>query len=229
MTVLPQGGMHPPTQQFHRWDLRSPLPRMGTENCCMFVPPQVVVLFPFLLLDLQLFLISCFCSQLITYQWNPVAVSSQKMKRKHPVKSLCSRRYFQHTHAIEWFCPPLEGPEEASLFPRQWDPAGSPTFPWNKSMNLGLRLNPTAAENHICLDRKLEYCMWNWWLCGLLKVGHILKLVEKFSSSIKEANLLEARPTPEKAKGWLNPRPEKKNVGIRWTYRCSFAKIATCL
>lgn len=55
--------------------------------------------------------------------------------------------------------------------------------------------------------------MWNWWLCGLLKVGHILKLVEKFSSSIKEANLLEARPTPEKAKGWLNPRPEKKMLG----------------
>lgn len=44
----------------------------------------------------------------------------------------------------------------------------------------------------------------------MLKVGHILKLVEKVSSSIKEANLLEARPTPEKAKGWLNPRPEKK-------------------
>lgn len=95
MTVLPQGGMHPPTQQFHRWDLRSPLPRMGTENCCMFVllffgSSQVVVLFPFLLLDLQLFLMSFrflsftspFSSPLISYHWNSVAVSSQKTQRK---------------------------------------------------------------------------------------------------------------------------------------------------
>lgn len=150
-----------------------------------------------------------------------------KMERKHPVKSLCSQRYFQHTHATEWFCPPLEGPEEASPFPRQSDPAGSSMVPWKKPWTWGLRLNPTAIENHICLHSKLEYCMWNWWLCGLLKVGHILNWWEKVSSSIKEANLLEARPTPEKPTGWLNPRP--LNVGIKKTYQCSFAEIATCL
>ena len=132
MTVPPQGDMHPRSQQFRQWDLRSPCPRMGTDDSCMFVllffcsSPMVFSFLKFILDLLQffndfLFLSCCFSFLVSTHiiSVKPGCCFQPKNVKKATAKSLCSQRYFQHTHATEWFCPPLEGPETASLFPRQ--------------------------------------------------------------------------------------------------------------
>ena len=62
-------------------------------------------------------------------------------------------------------------------------------------LKLGLRLNPTAAENHICSHRNSNIvCETGGFVVCCYRSYPKSVLVR---SSINEANLLEARPTPE--------------------------------